>query len=231
MKTTYSTIAAIGVVTLTLAGSAAAQDRSALLTSIEINRLVTDGRSADHAQLRDHFNALADTYAKKAERASAVVLTFGNPNHAVAVPAGGYPAERVKRARETAATLRALAAYHAERAAGRLATLPAGAESFERGQGAPEPTAAQVRELVASARSVADHQALEAYFARQADRETTRAEWHSAVALMNRVQTDDRGNVRVALALHCEHEAAVAGAAAREARAAAERQRRAGERG
>src|SRR5258705_2401987 len=165
MKTIYSQIVLGGVFALAIVSDAYAQDRTAVLTTIEVSRLVTNGRPVDHAHLRDHFAALADTYAAKAVRNEAAARTLtGNPNHPPAVSPGALYIRIAEQDRALAAELRELAAYHGSRAAGRTATFPEAASAFERGEGAPAPTDGQIRELVASAQTPADHQALETYF-------------------------------------------------------------------
>jgi hypothetical protein len=66
MSTMSFRIVLAGLALAVMGMEAAAQDRSRLLTSIEVQRMVASGRSDDHIQLRDHFAALADEYAKDA---------------------------------------------------------------------------------------------------------------------------------------------------------------------
>lgn len=230
-KISFRTMLA-GVALVAGVTAAAAQDRSSLLTSVEVNRLVAKGQPADHAQLRDHFVALAGMFAFNAGRHEAAAQTLtGNPNHPPAVSPGARYLRIAEQERESAATLRALAAYHDSRAAGRTATFPEMATRFERGDGAPTPTAGQIRELVASARTAADHQALETYFTSETDRYLTLAHEHATQARIYRLRAYDRSGTSAVLALHCEREAAQAQKAADSARTAAAEQRRASQRG
>lgn len=172
-----------GVAMVAIATVAAAQDRSALLTSIEVKRLAASSRSDDHLRLRDHFAALAEKYTSDANKhqATARVMT-GNPNHPPAVTPGSRYLRLATSARETAATLRALSAHHGQLAARRPSTAPADSARFENGEGSPEPSDEQIRELIASARTPADHRNLAEYFDAVAEKQTTAANRYTAFA-------------------------------------------------
>ena len=49
-----------------VAAAASAQDRTQLLSSMEVKRLVASGSRTDHERLASHFAALADSYAAAA---------------------------------------------------------------------------------------------------------------------------------------------------------------------
>lgn len=172
-----------GVALVAITTVAAAQDQSTLLTSIEVKRLAASGRSDDHVRLRDHFAALAEKYASDANRyqATAPVMT-GNPNHPPAVSPGSLYLRRATTARETAAILRELSAHHGRLALGRPSTAPANSARFENGQGSPEPSDEQIRELIASARTPADHRNLAEYFETVAEKQTKAVNRYAAFA-------------------------------------------------
>ena len=127
-----------GLSLVAIATVAAAQDRTALLTRIEVKELVARAQPADHARLRDHFAALADRYTVDAQRhkAMAQVLT-GNPNHPPAISPGVYHMQLADAAIQSATTLRELSAHHGRLAAGQTSQAPANSCRFENGEGAP----------------------------------------------------------------------------------------------
>jgi hypothetical protein len=86
----------------------------------------------------------------------------GNPNRQVAV--GNRHCRRLAELdMQSAATLRELAAHHDRLAAGVRSSEPADSAAFEAGEGAPEPADAELKALAATARTPADHRALEEY--------------------------------------------------------------------
>jgi hypothetical protein len=225
MKTIYSQVCVAAAMLLLIATGSSAQDRSALLTSIEVKQL-TAGAHPDHVRLREHFTALADIYAKNAERHDAMAHTLpGNPNHPPAMSAGDYHRQLAGRARETATTVRQLVAYHDQLAKGVRAVMPSAGAPFERGEGSPSPSESHVRELVASARTAADHRALEEYFSEHAAWYLDDAREHAALAQSYRVRPNDRTGSFAALASHCEQQAERSRKAADDAQAAASQQR------
>ena len=179
-----------GVAMVAIATVAAAQDRPALLTSIEVKRLAASSRSDDHLRLRDHFAALAEKYASAANKheATARVMT-GNPNHPPAITPGSRYLQVAATARETATTLRALSAHHGQLAAGRPSTAPADSARFENGEGSPEPSDEQIGELIASARTATDHRSLAEYFETVAEKQTKTANRYTALAQSYRAQS------------------------------------------
>jgi hypothetical protein len=190
---------------MALATAAAAQDRSALLTSIEVKEHVASGQRNDHARLRDHFAALADKYDADARRHKATAQSLtGNPNHPPAVPPGARYVRLAESESASAVTLRELSTHHGRLAAGQVSQAPANSARFESGEGAPAPNEAQLRELSASARTAPEHRALEEYFADLAEKYTNTAKKHTTMALGYRSHANDRGGSFTALAAHCE---------------------------
>ena len=212
--TVMASVALVG-----LAAGAAAQERQNLLTSIEVKRLVTSAQPPDHTRLRDHFAALSDQYATEARRDKNLARApWGNPNRRSGVSAGSKWGRLAKQATTNAAITRELAAHHERLAAGLPSTPPKDSARFEAGAGAPEPSAAQIRELAAGARTAADHRSLEEYFATLATKYSREADSHAAMAVGYR--GNPRGTFSWAAA-HCEREVKQARDAAAEARAAA----------
>jgi hypothetical protein len=228
MRTFFARTILSSFVVVAIATAAAAQDRTALLTTIEVKQLAASSQREDHARLRDHFAALADKYAADARRyaASARTLT-GNPNHPPAVPPGARYGRRAESASASAATLRQLSAHHGRLAAGQVSQAPADSARFENGEGAPAPTDAQLRELSAGARTPSEHRALEEYLSELAQKYTRAAQQHTATAQRYRSNPNDRGGSFTALAAHCEQLAEQSRESADAARAMAAEHRQA----
>ena len=162
---------------------ATAQNRSALLTSVDVSRLVANGQPADHAQLREHFTALANKYTTDARRYREMARVIsGNPNHPPAVPPGARWTRLAESAELSAATLRQLSAHHDRLAAGQRSEAPDNGGRFETGYGAPAPTDTHVREVESSARTRADHESLAQYFDGVADTQSNAARKYAAAA-------------------------------------------------
>ena len=176
-------IALAAVMLAAVTAGASAQDRSALLTSIDVKRLVANDRPADHARLRDHFAALADKYTNDArrDRQTARIMT-GNPNHPPAVPPGVHWIRLAESAEASAVTLRELSAHHDRLAVGRRSDAPPNSARFEAGYGAPTPTESYVHELASGARTRADHLSLADYFTAVAETATNNARKQAAAA-------------------------------------------------
>ena len=221
MRTIFSRTLFAGLA-LAFATGAAAQDRTALLASIEVKTLVARSQPDDHALLRDHFAALADRYTVAAQRqkAMAQVLT-GNPNHPPAVTPGVHHLRLADASTQSAITLRELSAHHGRLAAALTSQAPANSARFEDGEGALAPTDAQLRELSAGARTAAEHRALESYFSGLAEKYTSDARRHDAMAQSYRGHANDRSGSFAALAVHCEGLAKSSRESASKARAAA----------
>jgi hypothetical protein len=205
MRTIFIRTMLAGFALVALTTAAAAQDRSRLLTSIEVKEFVTSSRLADHGRLRDHFAALADKYTSDARRYRSVALVMtGNPNHPPAVSPGVHQVRLADAATQSATTLRQLSEHHGRLAAGQPSQAPVNSARFESGEGAPAPTDAQLRELSAGARTAADHKALDEYFTGLADGYTGEARRHDAMAQSYRGHANDRSGSFAAWAAHCE---------------------------
>lgn len=189
MRTFFTRTVFAGLALLTLTTGASAQDRSRLLTSIEVKELVTSSRPADHSRLRDHFAALADKYTSDARRYRNVAFVMtGNPNHPPAVPPGARWSRAAEQAEDSAVVARELSAHHGRLADGRPSQAPSGAGRFEAGEGAPAPTPAQLNELAASARTPAQHRSLAEYYTTLAEQKTTAANRYAGQAATYRAQ-------------------------------------------
>ena len=222
MRTMFPRTFFAGLALVAIATGAAAQDRTALLTSIEVKELVARAQPNDHARLRDHFAALSERYAVEAQRQKALAQVMtGNPNHPPAVSPGVRHLRLADAATQAATTLRELSEHHGRRAAGQPSQAPLNSARFENGEGAPVPTDAQLHELSAGARTAADHRALEDYFTGLAEKYTRDAQRHDAMAQSYRGHANDRSGSFAALAVHCEGLAKSSRESANKARAAA----------
>jgi len=206
---------------LGLAFAAAAQTPPALLNSVEVQRLVGSSDPTAHARLRDHFTALAATYDAQARQHSAMAQGFaGNPTH----PMPGM-SEHCKRladiATQEATTVREIATFHKQLAAGAPATVPKNATPYEGGKGAPTPSDKQLQALAANARTPADHRSLAEYYLGVAKAQEAAATQHAAMAQSYRASSNRQGSASDP-AIHCDRMVMLARAAAKEARAAVE---------
>jgi hypothetical protein len=222
MRTIFFRTFLAGFALVAIATGATAQDRTALLTSIEVKELVARAQPNDHARLRDHFAALADSYALDAQRhkTMAQVLT-GNPNHPPAQSPGVRHVRLADAATKSVTILRELSAHHGRLAAGQTSQAPANSAQFENGEGSPAPTDAELRELSAGVRTASDHRALEEYFSGLAEKYTRDAQRHNAMAQSYRGHANDRSGSFAAWAVHCELLAKSSRESANRARAAA----------
>jgi hypothetical protein len=208
----------------------AAQDRSDLLTSIDVKQLVASARPEDEARLRDHFAALADEYSTRARRYRAMAQgLMGNPNHLTTDRWGAswnWGAHWIRLAEESessSATLRALSEYHEQLAAGQPSQPPPNSVRFEAGEGAPSPNDAQLRALAARARTRADHLGLAEYFEAVAERQTDAANKYTAFARL--YQVTPRRTVGGDPVIHYDRMARRSRESAAQARAQAAKQR------
>jgi len=224
MRTTYSRTILAGVALMAITTTAAAQDRTALLTSIEVRQLVASGQRDDDARLRDHFAALAEMYSAEAARHTTMARTLqANLNHALVVSPDAHQMRLAKLAATSAVTVRELSVYYNLLASGITSPAPNDSARFEAGEGAPAPNDRQIRELVASARTAADHRSLEEYFAELGSTYTNEARQHDRMALSYRLRANIGTNA--ALALYCEWQAKRSRQLAGDAVAAATEQR------
>ena len=201
-----------------LAHTTNAQTGSPILNALEVQKLVASTEPADNARLSAHFAALADRYAREATRHGALARAF------IASPTRRTPtntaADHCKRLaalnKQSADTLRELAAYHEKRAAGATATVPKGGTKFQAGAGAPEPADDELSALAARANTPADHHALEEYFQTAAKRYRDAVNEHSSMAQAY------RGTRIAQAAVHCDRLVSLSRDEAKEAMAAAE---------
>jgi hypothetical protein len=218
MKPFYRVLFA-AVVLAGAAAVAAAQAPAGVLNKLEVQKLVTADTPEANAALAAHFTALADGYAADAARHKAMGQAYSaNANRAAVTNAGKHCERLAALAAESATTAREMAKHHQDLAGGRPAVVPRGGAAFQGGKGAPEPTPDQLHHLAMTAKTRADHLALEEYFATLAKKNTAEAEEHVAMARAY------RAGVRKGTydpAVHCDRLARLTREAAKEATAAA----------
>ena len=201
-----------------LMNTANAQTRSPILNTLEVQKLVASTDPADNARLSAHFAALADRYAHEATRHEAMAQAFiGSPTRRTPTNTAADHCKRLAGLnKQSADTLRELAAYHDKGAAGAAATAPKDAARFHAGAGAPEPSDDELSALAARANTPADHHALEEYFQTAAKRYGEAVKEHTSMAQAYR-------GTRIAQAAdHCDRLVKLSRDAAKEATAAAE---------
>ena len=207
------------VLVLVVVKTTNAQPTAPILNTLEVQILVASTEPADNARLSAHFTALADRYAREAARHDAMAQAF------VAAPTRRTPAntaaDHCKRLadlnRESADTVRELAAYHDKLAAGTAATAPKGAAPFQAGAGAAEPSDEELTTLATRANTPADHHVLEEYFQTAAKRYREAVKEHTSMAQAY------RGTRIAQAAVHCDRLVTLSRDEAKEATAAAER--------
>jgi hypothetical protein len=197
---------------------AMAQTGSAVLNSLDVQKLVASSDPADNVRLSAHFGALADRYAREAGRHEAMAQAFtGAPTRRTPANTAANHCKRLATLnKQSAETLRELAAYHEKRAAGAAAAVPKGAARFQAGAGAPEPSDDELKALAARANTPADHHALEEYFQGAAKRYREAVNEHTAMAQAY------RGTRIAQAAVHCDRLVTLSRDEAKEAAAAAE---------
>ena len=190
---------------------------SALLNTLEVQRLVTRGEPADNAQLAAHFNALADRYGAEARSHTAMARGYsGNPNRNTGAGMSAHCKQLAALNTKSVTTLRELAAYHEKQAAGVAATPPSDAARFQSGKGAREPNEKELADLAATARTPSEHGTLQEYFRTLAKRYASDADAHAAFA------NTYRGTRIAQVAVYHDNLARASRNAAKEATAAAE---------
>jgi hypothetical protein len=202
---------------LLLAGNAAAQDTSpALLSTLEVQQLITHGKPNDHERLSAHYEALAERHAGEAKRHTAMAQSFvGNPSRNLGTGMSTHCKRLAELNTQSATTVRELATYHQKLAAGAPATPPPAGAHSQAHAGMPEPTEQQLSALAAKAGTPADHRALEEYFLTVAKRHSADAKEHAAMAQAY------RGTRITGAAVHCDHLVALSRDLATEAAGAA----------
>ena len=201
-----------------LSGNIAAQHRSApILNSLEVQQLVKRAEQADNARLAAHFTALADRYTAEAKRHTTMSQNFtGNPNRSLGTGMSMHCKQLAELNTQSTTTLRELATYHKALATGAAATPPVAGSPFRSGADAPVPTDQELSVMAAKAGTPADHRVLEEYFLTLAQRDTTQADEHVALA------SAYRGTKIAQAAVHHDRLAQLARDSAKEAMAAAE---------
>jgi len=154
-------ILSTGLTLVALASTAGAQT---ILNKLEVQRLVDRADADSHAALHRHFAALASGLTADVGRRTLACDFVGNANRPNTPSLHWHCLTALSAANAEAAIVRQLARYHADRAIGWDAALPAGAAPYQAGKGAPAPTRAQVRAVEREARTRADHRFLEEYF-------------------------------------------------------------------
>ena len=153
------------------------------VNSLEVQLLVSRDDPAAHATLERHFATLASQYSAEAERHWAMArAAVGNPNRFTSTNPGAHCLSLAERHEASAITVRELARYHNQLAAGMTVAPPKDAARFQAGEGAPAPTPTQVRAIELSARTPSEHHFLEEYFTTVATAHREVAERHSAMA-------------------------------------------------
>ena len=210
---TFAAIAAVG---------AAQEAPHGLLTASQVRELATKASSpAEHSQLRDHFATLTGRYEADAKRFTATAPPAGNPNRRSGVDYQMHWRRLGQTAADMARSARELAAFHGTLATGAPATRPADSahvEHLEGGAGAPTVMSdAQLRQLVASARTPAEHGTLVEYFNSLVSKYSQDADSHAAMAAAY------RGHPRgmISAADHCDRLVRQGQAAAADAKALA----------
>jgi hypothetical protein len=195
MRTSRLWTVASGVLALLAMGSiAAAQDRPAELSTLQVIQYGSSGQPADHARLRDHFVALADRYTADAARHAAMPKGLtGNPNRTSWENLAVHCRRLEDLATEAAATVGGLAYYHGLLADGMPSVAPVGAWRFEAGEGARQPTDRELRQAELNARTRTEHAVLEEYFGTVAADRTAEANTYTAMARAYRGNPNRRG--------------------------------------
>ena len=214
----FRSLAGAAATLLTLAASATAQDKpNGLLNTLEVRQLVARAAPADNARLATHFSALAERYTAEAKRHVSMSQSFvGNPSRNLGTGMSAHCKRLADLNTQSATTVRELATYDEELAAGTSAQPPRDGAPFQGGAGAPEPTQKDLNALAAKASTPAEHKALEEYFLTLAKRYTTTADEHVTLA-----QAYGGTKIAQASAIH-DHLARLARDSAKEATAAAD---------
>ena len=184
----------------------AAQD---LRTTKQMQEFVSSASTAaDHTQLSKHFLEMAAQYRADAETHTAMALSYrsnpGPPRGGGGDAAGAHCDRLARQAREAATTATELAIFH-ERLAAEGPESDAQAPTNRPTLSMPELkypdllTAKQAQELVASAKTPADHVKLGKHFAAEAARYTVDANSHVGMA------AGYRGNPRPGLSSAADH--------------------------
>lgn len=213
----FRSLSIAALVFLALAGTTAAQSKSAaLLNTLEVQQLVTRGASGDHARLSAHFTALADQYAAEAQQHTSMSQGFaGNTTRTLGTGMSAHCKRLAELNTESATTVRKLAAHHRKLADGVSSSAPPDGARFQGGGGAAGPTDQELRALAAKASTAADHHVLQEYFLTLAKRYNAAANEHVAMG-----QTY-RGTKIAHVAVNCDRLVALSRDSSKEATEAA----------
>jgi hypothetical protein len=211
-------VAGVALALAAPANTATAQPGSPILNALEVQKLVASTDPADRARLSAHFAALADGYTREAARHNAMAQAFieAPTRRKPAMTAADHCQRLAALNQQSAETLRELADYHEKRATRASATPPKGAEQFQAGAGAPEPSEGELIALAASASTPADHLALETYFRAAARRYREAVSEHTSMAQAY------QGTRIAQVAIDCDRLVRLSRDEAKEATAAAE---------
>jgi hypothetical protein len=213
----FRSLSVAALALLAFAGTATAQDKSALLNTFEVQQLVKRAEPADNARLAAHFTALAERYTAEATRHASMSQSFvGNPSrNSLGAGMSAHCKRLADLNTQSATTVRELAGYHQKLAAGALATPPRDSSRFQGGAGAADPTEPELKALAAKANTPAEHHVLEEYFLTAAKRYTADANEHAATA------SAYRGTRIAQAAAHCDRLVTLSREEAKEATEAA----------
>lgn len=222
MTTTRIRTLAAGIFAFAAAGAIAAAQQTGsadLLTATQVRELAAKASTpAEHAQLRNHFTALAERYDADAKRHAALAKLPGNPNRQVGSGYAMHHTRLSQAAGDMAKSARELTTFHGQLAAGAPATRPADPSRLEQGAGAPTVMSdAQLQQLITNARTPTDHGKLAEYFTTLATKYSQDADSHAAMAAAY------RGNPRgmTSAVAHCDRLVQQAKTASAEAKALA----------
>jgi len=158
-------VVGLGIVVLSVLVPVARADTrpSSIVNVLEVRRLTSRSDSDAHVRLAAHFTALArqhDVDAKRHDDMAVVANASRATSSQMLVHCRALAAER----RDSASLLRRLATHHDALRTGVASALPTDAAQFASGAGAPPPTPGELRILVASAHTPAEHNDLGEYF-------------------------------------------------------------------
>lgn len=216
MKSIYRS-GLVAVVVLSLAGMADAQSGpSVILNSLDVRQLVARAEPADQVRLAAHFSALADQYAIEATRHERMARSFaGGSRPQLDASMAMHCRQLTAHARESADTLRELAAYQVQLGGGHPLPAPSKGARFYAGEGAAPPSATDVRTWVAEAKTSDEHRVLADYFTAVANRNAATEATHRLMA------NTYRGTKIESSAAHCDRLVRLSRDGAQEARVAA----------
>ncbi|MCM3879994.1 MAG: hypothetical protein ND807_07795 [Vicinamibacterales bacterium] len=165
---------------LAFVGTARAQT---LLSTFEVQQLVARGEPSDNAKLSAHFATLADRYTAEARQHESMSRSFlGNPSRNLVAGMSEHCMRLAKLNTESATTVRDLAVHHQKLAEGVPSLAPHDAAHFQGGAGATKVTVQDINRLAATAKTTADHHALQEYFQTLAKRYNAEAKDQTAIA-------------------------------------------------